>query len=171
MRVLVPIDKSNVGESALQAISSWVQDSGATVTLFRVVHPRDVRETARPARFSHSLTPVGVIAGHDVHVADPYTQLAENRSQMFTRLREEQSQELRALVDRYFPSGEHSTVVHVSEDIPSAIVLTAKEVNADVIAMGTHGRGAVGKALLGSVAEHVIRESTIPVLLVGPRVS
>jgi universal stress protein A len=36
----------------------------------------------------------------------------------------------------------------------------------DLIVMGTHGRGVVGHMLLGSVAERVVRRSSVPVLTV-----
>lgn len=42
----------------------------------------------------------------------------------------------------------------------------AEEVSADLIVMGTHGRRGISRALLGSVAEKVIRTSTRPVLTV-----
>ena len=46
----------------------------------------------------------------------------------------------------------------------------AKEVEGDLIVIGTHGRRGLARALLGSVAENVIRTSTIPVLVIhGPR--
>jgi nucleotide-binding universal stress UspA family protein len=46
----------------------------------------------------------------------------------------------------------------------------AVEQNADLIVMGTHGRRGLPRAILGSVAERVIRTSTVPVLTVhGPR--
>jgi nucleotide-binding universal stress UspA family protein len=40
----------------------------------------------------------------------------------------------------------------------------------DLIVLGTHGRGMLGKLLLGSVAEEVLRHATCPVLTVGPDV-
>jgi nucleotide-binding universal stress UspA family protein len=46
------------------------------------------------------------------------------------------------------------------------IVQTALKENADLIVMGTHGRRGVSRALLGSVAEQVLRGSTVPVLVV-----
>jgi nucleotide-binding universal stress UspA family protein len=49
-----------------------------------------------------------------------------------------------------------------------AILETAIEVGADLIAMGTHGRGGWRRALLGSVAEQVLHESKCPVLTVTP---
>jgi len=49
------------------------------------------------------------------------------------------------------------------------IINISKEWEADLIIMGTHGRTAIGKILTGSVAEFVIRHSTIPVLITPPR--
>jgi len=46
------------------------------------------------------------------------------------------------------------------------IVDTAAEVGADLIVMGTHGRRGVTRALLGSVAEGVLRHATCPVLTI-----
>ena len=55
------------------------------------------------------------------------------------------------------------------EGVPEQeIVNIAREWQADMIVMGTHGRSGIGKMLTGSVAEHVIRHATIPVL-VAPR--
>ena len=41
----------------------------------------------------------------------------------------------------------------------------------DLIVVGTHGRSGLGKLLLGSVAEDILRHASCPVLTVGPKVS
>ena len=46
------------------------------------------------------------------------------------------------------------------------ICASARELGADLIVVGTHGRGAIGRALLGSVALDVLREATVPVMSV-----
>ncbi len=42
----------------------------------------------------------------------------------------------------------------------------AKQWSADLIVIGTHGRSGISRLLLGSVAEGVAREASVPVLLV-----
>jgi nucleotide-binding universal stress UspA family protein len=44
-----------------------------------------------------------------------------------------------------------------------------EELNINLLVIGTHARGRVGKLLLGSVAETIFRQATCPVLMVGPR--
>jgi nucleotide-binding universal stress UspA family protein len=48
----------------------------------------------------------------------------------------------------------------------TAIVEVAREIGADLIVMGTHGRTGLAKVFFGSVAEHVVRHSPVPVLTV-----
>jgi nucleotide-binding universal stress UspA family protein len=46
------------------------------------------------------------------------------------------------------------------------IIRTARETQSDLIIMGTHGRTGLGRLLMGSVAEHVMRKAPCPVLTV-----
>jgi nucleotide-binding universal stress UspA family protein len=46
------------------------------------------------------------------------------------------------------------------------VLAVASRVKADLIVMGTHGRHGVGRVFLGSVAERVVRSSTVPVLTI-----
>ncbi len=56
------------------------------------------------------------------------------------------------------------------EGFPEHEILNiAKEWEADVIVMGTHGRSGLERILTGSVAEYVIRHAEIPVLVIPPR--
>ncbi|EMA50687.1 universal stress protein [Halococcus salifodinae] len=48
----------------------------------------------------------------------------------------------------------------------SEIVEYAESEECDLIVMGTHGRGGINRLLLGSVAERVVRTSSVPVLTV-----
>ncbi|MBH2020175.1 universal stress protein [Polaromonas sp.] len=50
--------------------------------------------------------------------------------------------------------------------IANEVVRVAKDRQVDQIAMGTRGMGALGNMLLGSVAQRVLHQSPVPVLLV-----
>src|SRR5262245_5585112 len=52
-----------------------------------------------------------------------------------------------------------------------ATLRVAKEEHADLVVMGTHGRTGLGRLLMGSVAERVLREAECPVLTVKATVS
>ena len=49
-----------------------------------------------------------------------------------------------------------------------AIVEAAAAEEADIVVVGSHGRGRVGRLVLGSVSDHVVRNATAPVLVVRP---
>jgi len=51
-------------------------------------------------------------------------------------------------------------------DFAENISQTAKEMNADIIVMGTHSRKGLDKVLLGSVAENVLHHTTIPLFII-----
>jgi len=53
-----------------------------------------------------------------------------------------------------------------TEEIGGVILQEAGSWSADLIVIGTHGRRGLAHALLGSVAEQVIRAATVPVLVV-----
>jgi nucleotide-binding universal stress UspA family protein len=62
----------------------------------------------------------------------------------------------------------HQILVRVGD--PARVILkVAEERNVDSIVMATHGRKGIGRLLLGSVAEQVVRGSTRPVLTVRPK--
>jgi nucleotide-binding universal stress UspA family protein len=48
------------------------------------------------------------------------------------------------------------------------ILASAREWNADVIVIGTHGRTGVSRLVLGSTAESVVRRASCPVLVIKP---
>jgi nucleotide-binding universal stress UspA family protein len=51
-------------------------------------------------------------------------------------------------------------------DTADGIISCSKEFGADLIVIGTHSRTGIDRLLMGSIAEHVVRHSDIPVLVV-----
>lgn len=63
--------------------------------------------------------------------------------------------------------GDDSIQTVVKEgDFSEAIVDAAKEVSADIIVLGSHGRSGLDKLLLGSVAEQVLHRTEIPLYII-----
>lgn len=60
------------------------------------------------------------------------------------------------------------SMIRVASDVASTIVETARQAEVDAIAMGTHGRGTIGRWLYGSVADRVTHVAPMPVLLIRP---
>ncbi|MDB4925621.1 universal stress protein [Mucilaginibacter sp.] len=59
-------------------------------------------------------------------------------------------------------------VTHFSEfgDTAAGIIECSKQFKADLIVVGTHNRKGLDRLIMGSVAEHVVRHSEVPVLVV-----
>jgi nucleotide-binding universal stress UspA family protein len=83
---------------------------------------------------------------------------------------EELVRKARRYVDRVEASGAEAgvdTVTHVREgECYSVIIGLARDMHADLIVMGSHGRTGIKRLLLGSVAEKVIGHASCPVLIV-----
>ena len=73
-------------------------------------------------------------------------------------------------LERQFATIPHQGVLRKG-DIWEELSCILEEQNIDLIVVGTHGRSGVSKLLMGSVAERIFRQSTCPVLTVGPNVS
>jgi len=60
-----------------------------------------------------------------------------------------------------------ATEVRIVEAMPvDGILRLTRDIKADLIVMGTHGRSGMNRLMLGSVAERLLRESEVPVLTV-----
>lgn len=77
---------------------------------------------------------------------------------------------LEPMAERARAAGLHCEIV-VRPGLPADQILAyTREREIDRIVMGTHSPGPVGKLLVGSVAEAVLRSAPVPVLIVGPEV-
>jgi nucleotide-binding universal stress UspA family protein len=110
---------------------------------------------------------------HTVHVVDRRWRLADLRADLDT-LRAElvdvhdaAAAELAPLVDEPTRAGLGSFHEHVAIGDPAAeIVALATELHADLIVVGSHGGDAIRRALVGSVAQRVVRDAACPVVVV-----
>lgn len=142
-RILVPTDFSTGAEGALAWAQALGGAFGADVVLLYVLD----LSIAALAGFPSSVAMVPA-AGH-----------------LLDSIRAESEQEMARLVARM--PGARAVI---REGSPRATILeVARELDADMIVMGTHGRTGLTHVFFGSVAEHVVRHSRIPVLTVRQR--
>ena len=76
--------------------------------------------------------------------------------------------QMKAFCDKHlsdFPNHETKVVIG---DPADEIVKFVDEQGIDLIVMGTHGRKGLDRTLMGSVADHVIKNAPVPVLTVNP---
>jgi len=85
------------------------------------------------------------------------------------QVRENRELAAQALVERGREAGVTVSFLVWTGDPGDMIVSAAEAEHADMIVVGSHGRGAVGRLFLGSVSEHVVRNAPCPVLVVRPK--
>ena len=76
--------------------------------------------------------------------------------------------EMKALAEKTRAKWAKTDSLVRSGNVQDIIAQVVKSLGCDLIVIGTHGRRGVSHALLGSVAEKVVRLSTVPVLTVRP---
>jgi nucleotide-binding universal stress UspA family protein len=74
-------------------------------------------------------------------------------------------QQLEQLAQSIPPAVKHEFVIEIGEP-GHLIVVAARRLGADLVVMATHGRRGLKHLVLGSVAERIVRESSVPVLTV-----
>lgn len=77
-------------------------------------------------------------------------------------------QKMNEFINKYF-AGVKATGIVKRGDPSDEILVRAKQGDIDLIIMGTHGRKGFDLLLFGSVAEKVVRMSSVPVLTVRPK--
>lgn len=140
-RILVPTDVSDFGIAALQWAGMIHRRTGAEVTLLHA---------------SPRYLPFDIIEG-------PAAWALQARPELRQRL----ETELREYAAKHLPEIHTNTLV--VDDAPAPAILdTAREIDADLIVMATHGRSGWRRVLLGSVTESVVHHSDRQVLCVPP---
>jgi nucleotide-binding universal stress UspA family protein len=85
------------------------------------------------------------------------------------QVRAQREVQAQALVERGREDGVEVSFLVWTGDPGDMIVEAAEAERVDMVLVGSHGRGAVGRFFLGSVSEHVVRHAPCPVLVVRPR--
>jgi nucleotide-binding universal stress UspA family protein len=155
-RILVPLDGSPTAAEALEQAEALAERLGSTLVLVRIVHTLgDLSKTATPSLTSQAATSQDVVAR-----SDSAGEHAESRNY------------INNLSDALQKRGV-KVETHIGEGVPAEqIVKTAQGANANLIVMTAYGAGGAHtrsqKAVFGGVADEVLRQSHVPVLLIRP---
>ena len=147
--ILVPLDGSPLAESALPYALELAQKFKSKITLIRILLPASQR-----------FTELG--SSQDVQVM---LELHKKEQEASRRYLHEKSSSLE--------KEGYQVEARLVEGIPIAdhLIDEANSLGVDTIVMSTHGRTGVGRLLFGSVAENVLRQAEMPVLLVRSMLS
>ncbi|HVN68251.1 MAG TPA: universal stress protein [Candidatus Binatia bacterium] len=141
-RIIVALDGSESAAEALTVAVQLAKAEQAALGICSVVDPIAITGTAPPS-------PAMEIVVRDME------------------------KEARRLVDEAVAGAKHAGLTaagNVRSGAPAFELLAyATEFNAGLIVMGTHGRRGIAHFLMGSVAEEILRESSVPVLVVRER--
>jgi nucleotide-binding universal stress UspA family protein len=165
MRALIALDGSELGESVLETVAPWLRRARSEVRLLTVMDTSEVRETLRGGEPAYESTPQGSWSGTPLPAPAPHS-AAESHEQALARVRNERDEYLRDLGGRFLEGVLWSSHVVSSEHTAATITSEGVKAGADLIVVGTHGRTGLRRALVGSVAEEVIRTSQLPVVVV-----
>lgn len=143
-RIVVPLDGSDLANLALDHARNLAKRLDVPIHLVRALDPSSLA----------TIGPVGM--GLD------YSSVNE----LITEEEADATSFMDTQVSALTGEGYQATGVVLRGTAAAAIISTTRE--GDLIAMASHGRTGVRRWFLGSVAEEVVREATVPVLLVRP---
>lgn len=139
--IVLTTDLSQESQRAFAPVKALAQKLGLTVTLFTVIEDLPFEPTAG-----------GLMAVYP----DP------------EQVRRDWQKSLDDLADKFGRDVCSKVVLLEAADVSRAIVDFAAKEKADYIAMATHGRSGLRRLLLGSVAEQIVRQAHVPLLLYPP---
>lgn len=142
-RILVAVDFSDASLAALDLAGSLAKAVGGTLDL---LHVWEVPAFLPP----------------DVLVASAGADTAT----LVALVKDRADEEMRRLRGRAEDAGLPVSEARTEPGYPGTVIPDrAKEGGYDLVVVGTHGRTGLGRLLLGSVAEKVVRHCAVPVLV------
>ncbi len=143
-RILVPVDFSPFAQAALTAAADLARRLGDELLVVHAIPDEEVRAIAR-ARLARR--------GRD-EILEDLGRAVEEHARATPGVGHDGGLELRAMAVSGLPA--------------EAILRAASGLEADLIVMSTHGRTGLAHAVMGSVAEDVLRRAPCPVLTIRP---
>jgi nucleotide-binding universal stress UspA family protein len=142
MKILLAIDESKSSQAAVQTVMTMAWPAGTEVKVLNVVEPPSL------------------LLGREMRGPDPEFESVWNA------LREQAKALVAKAIEALRKPGMNITPALEEGDPKSRILDLAKEWNADLIVVGSHGRKGLSRFLLGSVSDAVARHAHCSVHIV-----
>jgi nucleotide-binding universal stress UspA family protein len=136
-RILVPIDGSDTSSKALRVALDMAKETGGQV---RLVHC--LNELAYQGEFT--------VQVHQEARASAQAVLSDGLK----------------VANAAGANADTKLIEFAAQRLGESIADAAREFEADLVVVGSHGRRGMGRVLLGSGAEQIIRTSSVPVLVI-----
>lgn len=144
-KILVPLDGSEVAQSILPVVEDFAKTMGATLVLY------------------HAVAPLAAYPGFEMAGASAIGQVVDDLQAQANEILTRAAREVKS-------RGVEATIAVNLNTAVDGIIQAGDELGVDLIAISTHGRGGLGRMVLGSVADGVIRRSAdVPCLVIRPK--
>lgn len=144
-RILIPLDGSALSETILSHAQSLAQSLDAEIILLHVI-------VEPPAEFIPPVSPLSP----PIEIKKEHAETKGYLKDICTRLEKD---------------GAHATYLIREGAVAETILEVAEIMQADLIAMSTHGRTGGKRLLLGSITDWAIKNSPLPVMVFHPKSS
>jgi nucleotide-binding universal stress UspA family protein len=151
-KILVCLDGSSLAEQILPYVTEQAKRFNSKIILLKVVTDADA------------------VIVPTTSTGDPLSMATQVSIEKMENESEEAKTYLSTIARHMVDAGLDVEQVAIFDPLPGpAIVDQANANQVDLIALATHGRSGLRRAVSGSVADHVLRESHLPILLIRPR--
>lgn len=141
-RIVVPVDGSATASKALTAALQMARDAGGSVHLVHVVE---------------GLTPI---------TADPYGAYSGDVIEIMRQSGRKILEDALVVAQAAGVAADTELFDNFGVRLAEVVADAALRFKADLLVVGTHGRRGIGRMLMGSGAEQIIRLSPVPVLVI-----
>jgi nucleotide-binding universal stress UspA family protein len=166
-RVLIPLDGSSFSERILPIVRRYLQPAENELILLQVAEPPDGGTGAISDLVADDMLQDRIIPRFwpaQMAAARHPTYTTQIEDSVAAHLAAKLSPMVNELRDNGYTV---STLVEFGDPAP-VIEQVIRHNDIDLVAMTTHGRTGLRRVLLGSVAEHVLRHVSVPLLLLHP---
>jgi nucleotide-binding universal stress UspA family protein len=150
-KILIGVDDSKYADAAAKYGFDLAETLNAHVGLVHIIEPMAATTTAGTTDTILGTPLQGLSAVDDIEILNAQNDASENIIENVSK--------------KY---GSSLEVTHFNEygSTAEGIISCSQEFQADLIVLGTHSRSGFERFFTGSIAEHVVRHSEVPVLVV-----